>query len=271
MPSLPFGLREPFPAAPNRHIVSTGALLGIITALPAEARSAGARAAPVGEVVRIRDGVLLIRCGMGRARAARAAEALARAGAGALLSWGTAAALDPSLPPGEVLLPATVLSRDGQCFEVDAPWRGALASLFADAGSGHGGGVAEAEHVLADAGEKRRLRDLSGARIADMESAAIAEVCRDAALRLLVVRAVSDRASMRVPACALAGVNADGDLALGPCLRGLALAPGDLAALLRLARGFRRACARLSALAKQAGPCFQLPAQVRAHPGGPQA
>jgi hypothetical protein len=48
-------------------------------------------------------------------------------------------------------------------------------------------------------------------------------------------------------------------VALARCLGKLALAPGDLPALLRLARGFRHACASLSSLAQRAGPHFQLP------------
>ena len=251
--------------------MSTRSPLGIITALPAEARSAGAGDAPAGRTVRIGDEVLLIRCGIGRARAARAAAELIRAGAGALLSWGTAAALDETLRPGDVLLPGTVLSRDGRRFEVDAPWRNALADLIAGEPGASAGGVVEAGQVLRDAGGKRWLRDHSGAQIADMESAAIAETCREAGLRLLVVRAVSDHASMRVPDCALRGIDADGDLALGRLVGALARSPGDLAALLHLAGGFRRACARLATVSQRAGPRFRLPGETRADGGGAQA
>ena len=110
-------------------------------------------------------------------------------------------------------------------------------------------------------------------RVGTRGSAAIAETCEDAGIRLLVVRAVSDRASMRIPRCALAGVDADGELALTRFLSGLALAPGDLPAVLRLARGFRQACATLSTLARRSGPHFQLPAPRAswARTGGSQA
>jgi len=233
-------------------------LLGIIAALPAEARSAGAREAPAGEVVRIADGVLLIRCGIGRARATRAARDLMDSGAGALLSWGTAAALSRELDQGDLVLPREVLSREGRRFRADSQWRDRLCRMLESDGGCHAGTLAEADSVLTDADDKRRLHTLSGALIADMESAAIAEICQEAGRPLLVVRAVSDRVAIRVPACALAAVDASGDVKAVRCLAKLVLAPGDLLAVLRLAGGFSAACAALSRLAERAGPAFLL-------------
>lgn len=246
-------------------MVNTRPRLGIIAALPAEARSAGAREAPVGEAVPIADGVLLVRCGIGPARAAQAARELVRAGAGALLSWGTAAALGRHLDHGDLVLPEAVLSREGHRFGVDDPWRHRFASILEFDGGCHAGTVVEADQVLKGADDKQLLHELSGALIADMESAAIAQICQQAGVRLLVVRAVSDRVTTRIPACALAGVDANGDLKVAPCLGQLLLAPGDLPALLRLARGFQHACAALSELARRAGPDFLL-SSARATP-----
>jgi len=234
--------------------------LGIIAALPAEARAAGARDAPVGEMVRIAESVLLIRCGVGRARAARAARDLIDAGAGALLSWGTAAALSRELHHGDVVLPHQVLSREGRRFSTDTQWRDRLCATLESYGRCcYAGTVAEADSVLENVDDKLLLHALSGALIADMESAAVAEVCERVELPLLVVRAVSDRVAMRIPACALAAVDPSGDVKLAPCLGKLLLAPGDLLALLRLARSFRAACAALAGAVHQAGPALLLP------------
>jgi len=239
-------------------MANTRPLLGIIAALPAEARAAGVRDAPAGEVVRVADDVLLIRCGIGRTRATRAVESLMDAGAGALLSWGTAAALDRQLGPGDLVLPREVLSREGRRFSTDSRWRDRLCAILENGSGCHAGTVAEADSVLESADDKLLLHTLSGALIADMESAAIAEACQGAGRPLLVVRAVSDRLTMRIPHCALAAVDANGDVKVAPCLGSLLLAPGDLPALLRLARGFRVACSVLSRLARRAGPAFLL-------------
>jgi adenosylhomocysteine nucleosidase len=241
-------------------------LLGIICALPAEARTAGARHAPGGEPIAISESVFVVRAGIGRARAAQAATRLVNAGAEALLSWGTAAALGADLNCGDLVLPEAVLSRDGRRLPVDSAWYRQMAEVVRRVGGACAGGVAEAEQVL-DGNGKRALRTRSGALIADMESAAIVEACLDAGIRSLVVRAVSDRADMRIPSCALAAVNARGDVHIARCLARLVLAPGDLPSLLRLAKGFRQACAALSRLAQQAGPHFQLPRPVRPRAG----
>ena len=245
-------------------MANTQPLLGIIAALPAEARAAGVVECPVGQAVRVAENALLIRCGIGRARAERAARELIGAGAVALLSWGTAAAVSRDLGHGDLVLPLEVLSRDGHRFSVDHQWRHRLGETLESDGGCYAGTVAEADNVLRDADDRRRLHNLSGALIADMESAAIAEVCHGTGIRLVVVRAVSDRATARIPACALAAVDANGDVSVARCLGKLVFAPVDLLALLRLARGFRDACAALSRLAERAGPAFLLPA-----PGAP--
>ncbi len=244
-------------------MATTRPLLGIIAALPAEARAAGVRDAPAGEAIRVADEVLLIRCGIGRARATRAARDLIDAGAGALLSWGTAAALDRGLERGDLVLPREVLSREGRRFSTDSQWRDRLCGMLENHGGCHAGTVAEADSILESADDKLLLHTLSGALIADMESAAIAEVCQGTGCPLLVVRTVSDRVAMRVPGCALAAVDANGDVKVARCLGSLLLAPGDLPALLRLARGFNAACAALSRLAQRAGPAFLLSPPVQ--------
>ncbi len=244
-------------------MATTRPLLGIIAALPAEARAAGVRDAPAGQVVRVADDVLLIRCGIGRVRATQAAGRLMDAGAGALLSWGTAAALDRELRHGNLVLPREVLSREGRRFSTDSHWRHRLCGMLENDGGCHGGTVAEADRVLESADDKLLLHTLSGALIADTESAAIAEACQGAGCPLLVVRAVSDRVATRIPDCALAAVDANGDVKVARCLGSLLLAPGDLPALVRLARGFRAACAALSRLARRAGPAFLLSPPVQ--------
>jgi len=238
-------------------------VLGIVAALPAEARAAGATVAPPGEPVTIADGVLLVRSGVGRDRARQAAGDLLDAGAGALLSWGMAGALDPGLQAGDLLLPEEVLARDGIRYGVDVSWRKRVAASVALREVRHPTILAEAEEVLRDADDKGLLHTLSGASVADMESAAVAEACARARIPLLVLRAVSDSARARLPDCALAAMNADGDVNPGRCLWKLLAAPGDLPALLRLAAGFRAACRSLSRAAGQVGPGFLAP--------GPQA
>ena len=238
-------------------------LLGIIAALPAEARCLGVRHAPVGEAVTVADDVLLIRCGIGRSRAARAAVDLVDAGVAALLSWGTAAALGPDLAHGDLVLAREVVSRDGRRFSADRQWHERLWERVVSEGRCHSGSAAEADGALRDADDKRRLHALCGALIADMESAAIAEVGHGAGLPVLIIRAVSDSSLTRIPACALAAIDGSGDIDVLGLAGRLALAPAELLSLLVLAKGFRAACARLARVAELTGPGFLLASQTQ--------
>ena len=232
--------------------------LGIVTALPAEARALGLRAAVAGAPLPLAARARAIRAGIGRARAEDAARALIEAGAGALLAWGTAAALDAALRPGDLVLPRGVVTRDGRHLEVDAAWHRRMWSVAESSGNARAGNLAEADRVLASGDDKLRLRALSGALVADMESAAVVEAANRAGVPVLVVRAVADAADMVVPGCALAALDGHGEVDLLGLALGLARTPRELPALVRLAGGFRAACARLAALAERAGPEFLL-------------
>jgi len=216
-------------------------------------------AAPVGELVAVSDEVLVVRCGIGRERATHAARDLVRARVAALLSWGTAAALDETLDQGDLVLARQVVGRDGRHTRLDDDWLRRLLPMAESTGPCHAGGIAEADGVLRDADDKRRLHALSGALVADMESAAVAEVAHGAAIPALAIRAVADSALTRIPRSALAAVNDDGDVNAARCVAALLRAPGELAPLLRLGQEFRAARARLAEFAQRTGPGFLCP------------
>lgn len=55
------------------------------------------------------------------------------------------------------------------------------------------GVFATSSNVVATSTEKRRLAGSSGADAVDMESEAVRDVCREAGIRLIILRAISDR------------------------------------------------------------------------------
>ncbi|MDQ3960203.1 MAG: purine phosphorylase, partial [Pseudomonadota bacterium] len=83
-------------------------MLGIVAALPAEARSLTGQRVPPGQAIRLGGATLLYVSGMGQARARSAADQLLGQGAQALVSWGTAGALERTLTAGTLILPTTV-------------------------------------------------------------------------------------------------------------------------------------------------------------------
>ena len=147
---------------------------GIVAALPGEARAlARLRARGTAQLA---DGTRLALSGLGHERAAATAKKLVDDGVDCLISWGSAAALLPVLAPGDLLLPETIVTGDGQRLNCDAVLIEAFGARF-DAGVRiRYGALAEASSVLANVAAKQVLHERTQAIAADMESAAIARV-----------------------------------------------------------------------------------------------
>ena len=223
--------------------------LGIVAALIAESRplgSAGRRSEPT----TLADGTQLIVTGVGPAAAAAGARRLLASGSRALLSWGLAGALDPALEAGTVVLPHEVISPEGRVLLTTADWRERVSKGIA---AGHVvccGRLLTCREPLSSTAAKAHAFRQTGAVAADMESSAIAEVASAERVPFLVVRAIVDTAQDALPEVALSATGVGQDrLRLGRLLATIARTPGELPALIRLARRFRSASRALSAVA----------------------
>ena len=165
-------------------------------------------------------------------RAETAARRMADDGVHTLISWGLAGGLAPHLEPGALLQPAAVILPGGTRVEFD---RGLMAD-FAILGS---------DVVVANPAEKAQLHERTGALAVDMETHRLALVSMDTGVDLKIARAVSDPAGRALPALAATALGPDGRPRIGRVLRGLALRPWDLPALLAAKRDSDRALASL--------------------------
>ncbi len=194
--------------------------VGIIVGLEAEARVARRLGWPV-------------ETGGGTPEGARdAAELLIQSGVGALLSFGLAGGLDPALRAGDVVIPAWVL---------EGTWRWAadpgLAAQFGPMeGALYGGGT-----ILATASAKRAVHLETGAVAVDLESAAVARVAAARGVPFAVLRAICDTAARDLPPAALAALDARGRIGAVRVAASLIRHPGQLPALVALARDAARA------------------------------
>jgi len=221
---------------------------GVVAALEFEARSLG----------QLSDGSLISVSGIGADNAARAARALVAAGAGALLSWGVAGALDPQLSCGTAVLPAEVL-RQGQRYATSRRWRERLLAAL----QGHvrlaTGALLTSEPAVAAAALKASLFRQTRAVAVDMESAAVAEVAADHGLPFLALRVILDRARDSLPESILRALNPAASRHPGRA-RGRALlwpllcAPADWGRLLRLAAQYRVARRALGQCGRHGNP-----------------
>jgi adenosylhomocysteine nucleosidase len=189
--------------------------------------------------------------GIGPAAATVGARRLLAAGARALLSWGLAGGLDPSLEAGTLVLPRKVISPEGRVLTTSAAWRERVNEVIVARQRTSCGSLLTCREPLGSAAAKALAFRETGAVAVDMESSAVAEVASAEGLPFLVVRAIVDPAQDAVPQVALSVTRAGQDgLQVGRLLAALARTPSELTALIRLARHYRNASRALSAVAR---------------------
>lgn len=178
--------------------------------------------------------------GGGTAAGAEAAVRRAVAGgATGLVSFGLAGGLDPSLRPGDVLVPPVVRCGDA-AYAADA-------ALVAWLGGPTDHVLFGAARLAATAEDKARLWQTMRAAALDLESGAVARIASESGVPFAVLRAVCDPAGDDLPPAALAALDRQGAIGLGRVLASLVAHPAQVPALLRLASGAaaaRRALAR---------------------------
>ncbi len=181
--------------------------------------------------------------GGGPAGAAQAAESLAPH-VSALISFGLAGGLDPALPAGALLVPATVLADDGA-------WRTDPA-LSAWLGGATPGALFGDGAILATAAAKAALHARTGAVAVDLESAAVARAAARHGLPFAVLRAVCDPAGRTLPHAALVALDAQGRIGPVRVASAVLARPWDIPALIALgadaARARRALAARVAAI-----------------------
>jgi adenosylhomocysteine nucleosidase len=141
--------------------------------------------------------IAVVLAGAGRARAAKAAEALITGHAPQwVLSAGFAGGLDARLRRYDLLLADHVLDMGGNQWTIDMQTDPAA---LAAAPHVHVGRLLTADHVVRTPDEKQSLGRQYHALAVDMETFAVAEVCRRHRARFLAVRVVNDPADEELP------------------------------------------------------------------------
>jgi adenosylhomocysteine nucleosidase len=222
--------------------------MGVVVALEAEARTLGPAVRRRDGLSSLSDGALLAVSGMGGALAAIAARSLVDAGAAALMSFGLAGGLDPRLRAGGVVVPCEVISRDGARFATAEEWREQLRLVIAKVRPVAAGKLLTSAQPIDAVADKARAFRETGAVAVDMESLAIAEVAAARSLPFIAVRVIVDTAADVLPRAVVAA-SRGGQVNIGRLIGGLAAAPLDLIALIRLMQRYRAATRSLAAVA----------------------
>jgi len=160
--------------------------------------------------------------------AARAAESLIAADAEALISFGLAGGLVFGIAAGAIVIPSRVRESD-QVFVCDTDLVGWLGGATATT-------MLAGQEIAVTAMRKADLFARSGASAIDLESGAVARVATAATVPFAVLRAVADPADRDLPPAALIALNAAGRIGIGRVTASVLRHPGQLGALIALAR-----------------------------------
>ncbi len=231
-----------------------GNVLALVVALPVEGRTLHTGHLQVGQTLSLGPDILLHISGMGSHRAVTAATALRDRGARAILSWGCSAALIPELTPGDLLLPETFVTPDGESVTPDQDWWIKLIRCLEAVICPVTQPLVGTDEILATSEDKLRLHRRTGAAAADMETAFLARWAKHHAMPFVAIRSISDCAGTSLPAAIQKGVDSHGGIDILALCQHLLRHPGQIPPLIRLGRQFRCAHNRLLQVAETIRP-----------------
>lgn len=231
-------------------------LIGIITAMQAEAKCVTPRRLPFNEMVRLREGTAIWVCGIGEQAARKAATGLCDQGVSALVSFGVAGALDESLRPGDLVMPQHIQIEQSEPVSVELAWRTRIMQLLPQHVKVVGGKLATSRQMLSSEAAKRAFSAKHGACAVDMESGAIADVAAAAGIPFVVVRAITDPLEFSPPPVLMDAVYPDGSVNILQLLSLLLRRSINISTLLQLAPSMRAACATLLSVIQHADDEF---------------
>ena len=223
-------------------------ILGIVAASASEAKTLLGFEPIIGKVYSLGHTTLLAVAGVGEFSARVAAEGLLENGAGALLSWGVAAGLQPGLKAGDIVLP-TVITDDRNIYQVSRAWHTAMKKRITKHTQVCEGAITHTDSLLTLPKYKQALYSYSNAVAVDRESLPAAAVAKKAKVPFLALKVIADTAGTRLPAVLTEQRNMS--LSQTQLLTTLGTKPWQWGSLLKLSLCSRLAISRLHKMAKK--------------------
>ena len=173
--------------------------------------------------------IATVESGMGQDRARRATQALIDAHSPRwVISTGFCGALITGMKVGHIVVSNKVVSKTQEDLAIDI-------GMSADPAVGrHVGRTLTIDHMVRTIAEKRSLAEQTGSLSVDMETYAVAQLCRQQKTRFLAVRSVSDDLTTDLPAEVLSLVGETGAVRIGAVVGALWKRPGSYKDMWRL-------------------------------------
>jgi adenosylhomocysteine nucleosidase len=141
--------------------------------------------------------IAIVESGVGREKAAQGTHALIEGHQPAwVISAGFAGALQPGMKHGDIVMADSLADAQGKRLSLDLK---ISSESLANRPGLHVGRLLTLDRVVYRAAEKQSLGREHDALAVDMESWAVAEVCRQEKVRLLCIRVISDTADEELP------------------------------------------------------------------------
>jgi adenosylhomocysteine nucleosidase len=183
----------------------------------------------------------VVQSGMGFAKARRATEALIDAHTPDwVLSVGFSGGLLPTTKIGDLVLANAIADTHGNELTVDLkmaddPEKGIYVGRFLNT-----------DEIVRTVEEKKQLAEKHAAIAVDLESLAVAQVCRDMGKRFMAVRVISDDLSADLPPEVLSVIGSTGAVRVGSALGSLWKRPSSIKDMWRLRETAHQAAERLA-------------------------
>lgn len=223
--------------------------IGIIAALPAEAKCLYSKKIKAGLPIEIQQDVFLCLSGIGHESALFAAKKLTALKVDALISWGVAGAIDKTVSSGDIILANSIIN-EGNRYSTSEDWLSRVSEHLQSTCMVSNGDIASSKEICASTTDKHHLLQKTGALAVDMESAAIAETATANNLDLLVIRTISDDADTSIPEAILKHTNNLGQPRIFNFMLSCILKPNQIREISSLASGYKKGLASLSEIAQ---------------------
>jgi len=183
----------------------------------------------------------VVESGMGFAKARRATESLIEAHTPKwVLSVGFSGGLLPEMKVGDIVLANSIVDTHGNELKVDLkmgddPDKGVYVGRFVNS-----------DEIVRLVKDKQELAEKHAAIAVDLESLAVAQICRETGTKFMAVRVISDDLSADLPSEVMSVIGSTGALRVGSAIGSLFKRPSSFKDLWRLRETAHQAAERLA-------------------------
>jgi adenosylhomocysteine nucleosidase len=235
--------------------------LGLVAALPVELRCLTSLTIQRNIPLLFGKQLVCVVSGMGANNTKQAVEKLVSLGfePGALISWGTAGAIQEGLQPGDLLIPGSVQTGDGTELKTCTAARDTLRELLqGNAVTVHDGRLLEVEDVITTVTDKQTLASHTGAVAVDMESGELGRIAETRGIPFLVIRTIVDTAGQAIPEAVTRTIDECGNVRILGLTKELFFRPPLIMTLYQLSRAMHMACKTLEMVATKTDKLSQV-------------